>query len=332
MNERYTRFIWVDWAKVILIYLMVVAHAFPYAWENHLIYAFHMPAFFILSGYLYHQHSFSRTVKSFGIPILFYSLINFFVNFLYSKFKYGSFDTSDLIIRILVPFWANGIIPEDRMIIVFGGVWFLISLFLSRLLMGDISVFTPVLKYSKIVLVILIVFLSIEPFLFPNNPMVDYKWWRVVPSFPFVLFGYNMRNWLRYENIKPWMLLSMILLFGLFAKQNGYTNILQYNFGVICYFTFFINAINGTIILFWVCNKLNRYKFIEILATGTFLILGLSGTLKFLIDHTLIDLGLKFIVEDKLLYPWLTSLIILFICYYPIKWLMSRCPILLGKA
>mgnify|MGYP006916126252 CR=1 FL=1 len=231
-----------------------------------------------------------------------------------------------------VPFWANGIIPEDRMIIVFGGVWFLISLFLSRLLMGDISVFTPVLKYSKIVLVILIVFLSIEPFLFPNNPMVDYKWWRVVPSFPFVLFGYNMRNWLRYENIKPWMLLSMILLFGLFAKQNGYTNILQYNFGVICYFTFFINAINGTIILFWVCNKLNRYKFIEILATGTFLILGLSGTLKFLIDHTLIDLGLKFIVEDKLLYPWLTSLIILFICYYPIKWLMSRCPILLGKA
>ena len=51
MQEK-NRIVWIDWAKVILIYLMVVGHALPCKWENQVIYAFHMPAFFIISGFL----------------------------------------------------------------------------------------------------------------------------------------------------------------------------------------------------------------------------------------------------------------------------------------
>lgn len=46
MQEK-NRIVWIDWAKVILIYLMVVGHAFPCKWENQVIYAFHMPAFLL---------------------------------------------------------------------------------------------------------------------------------------------------------------------------------------------------------------------------------------------------------------------------------------------
>ena len=52
MTQRVQRFHWIDWAKVILIYLMVVGHCFPIKWQYNLIYAFHMPAFFFISGFL----------------------------------------------------------------------------------------------------------------------------------------------------------------------------------------------------------------------------------------------------------------------------------------
>lgn len=59
------RIIWIDWAKAILIYLMVVGHCLPVKWQGTLIYAFHMPAFFVISGYLYKPHHWLKTLKSF---------------------------------------------------------------------------------------------------------------------------------------------------------------------------------------------------------------------------------------------------------------------------
>ena len=120
------RIVWIDWAKSILIYLMVVGHCFPIAWENHLIYAFHMPAFFIISGYLYKPHHWLKTLKSVGIPVLFFSAINMAIYSL-PKLAKGTFDSSDLFLRIFVPFWGPG--PEGlKYIILFPGVWFIIAL------------------------------------------------------------------------------------------------------------------------------------------------------------------------------------------------------------
>lgn len=77
MNENTTkRENWIDWSKALLIWLMVLGHAGLSGMPRELVYAFHMPAFFIISGYLYKPHKCWRTLKSFGIPILFFSAIN----------------------------------------------------------------------------------------------------------------------------------------------------------------------------------------------------------------------------------------------------------------
>ena len=91
------RIIWIDWAKTILIYLMVVGHCLPAPWESTLIYAFHMPAFFIISGYLYRQHNWWRTVKSFVVPVAFFSAINFVI-YAIPKIIKGTFSTENLFI------------------------------------------------------------------------------------------------------------------------------------------------------------------------------------------------------------------------------------------
>ena len=66
--------LWVDVSKTILIFVMVVGHCNPHLWVRTLIYGCHMPAFFIISGYLYKSHDWKKTTKSFFIPIVFFRL------------------------------------------------------------------------------------------------------------------------------------------------------------------------------------------------------------------------------------------------------------------
>jgi fucose 4-O-acetylase-like acetyltransferase len=47
------RISWIDWAKTILIFLMVSAHCNIHPYPQQFIHAFHMPAFFLISGYLF---------------------------------------------------------------------------------------------------------------------------------------------------------------------------------------------------------------------------------------------------------------------------------------
>lgn len=67
---------WIDWSKAILIWLMVLGHTGLSGYGREFVYVFHMPAFFIISGYLYKPHSWFRTLRSLGIPVICFSLIN----------------------------------------------------------------------------------------------------------------------------------------------------------------------------------------------------------------------------------------------------------------
>lgn len=67
---------WIDNSKVIAIFLMVLCHASLGGVPRAIIYQFHMPAFFIISGYLYKQRPLIKEMRSFFIPIAFFSAIS----------------------------------------------------------------------------------------------------------------------------------------------------------------------------------------------------------------------------------------------------------------
>lgn len=323
------RIVWIDWAKAILIYLMVVGHCFPVAWENQLIYAFHMPAFFIISGYLYHPHKWWKTLRSFLIPILFFSSVNFLIYTLPKLLK-GSFSTVHLAERMLVPFWGPGSLQEDEYIYLFPGVWFIFALLFCRLFMGDLSWFSWVRKYKYCVLVSLLVLLVVEPFLFPDNPLRPYKFYRFIPSFPFVLFGYCLKNRMDLSRMSFPLVIVLMLLFVIISFWNGYTNILNYKFGH-SYIVFWANACIASIVLYRLCYVLKDNSSVRFISTGTMLILALNINLKIFFNLLFARMGLGTIVTDHYIYPWILGLLIVIVCFWPIKWLLKYCPILLGK-
>lgn len=325
------RLVWIDWAKTILIYLMVVGHCFPVKWQGQLIYAFHMPAFFIISGFLYHQHDWKKTLKSFLIPVLFFSTINFLI-YVFPKLLKGTFSTDHLIERILVPYWGPGNLPSEDYIILFPGVWFVIVLMLSRLLIGDIKVFAFVSRYWKYVVGLLILFLVIEPYFFSDNPLHAYKWFLVVPSLPFILLGYGLHDRLILSilKIRWWQFVVGTFFFVAISLFNGWAEILHYQWG-ISYIVFFLNACLGSFLLFYLCSKFKQNRVVEVFSKGTLLILAFNFVLRTWISMLFVKIGFDFIANDHYVSLWLIGLLIMIICYRPIKLLLRYYPALLGK-
>lgn len=325
------RLVWIDWAKTILIYLMIVGHCFPVKWQGQLIYAFHMPAFFIISGFLYHQHDWKKTLKSFLIPVLFFSTINFLI-YAFPKLLKGTFSTDHLIERILVPYWGSGNLPSEDYIILFPGVWFVIVLMLSRLLIGDIKVFAFVSRYWKYVVGLLIAFLVIEPYIISNNPLHAYKCFLVIPSLPFVLLGYGFHDKLMLfiQEIRWWQFVVGSFLFVAISLFNRWAEILHYQWG-ISYIVFFLNACLGSFLLFYLCSKFKQNRVVEVFSKGTLLILAFNFVLRTWISMLFVKIGFDFIANDHYVSLWLIGLLIMIICYWPIKLLLRYYPALLGK-
>lgn len=329
MKEVKQRIVWIDWAKAILIYLMVVGHCFPTPWQGTLIYAFHMPAFFLISGYLYRPHHWMKTVKSLLLPVAFFSCVNFII-YAFPKLVKGTFDAGHLLERLISPYWGGHIHFTEDPIILFPGVWFVFALFWGRMLMGDIKCFSFVTKYWKASLLLLVLFLIIEPFVLDHNPLRAYKWYLTVPSLPFLLLGYGMKINIRQFSIKAWMIGLASLVFAAVSLWNGRSEILSYTWGH-SYIVYYLNAILGSLFLFTLCSKFRQSKVIEVFSKGTLLVLAFNFVLRAWFQLLFEKIGLGIMTSNHNVYPWFVGLLIMVACYYPIKWLLKNCPVLLGK-
>lgn len=196
--------------------------------------------------------------------------------------------------------------------------------------MGDIRWFLWVAKYKYYVLAAILLLLSIEPFVLPENPLIPYKFYRFFPSMPFVLFGYCLKDRLNLSKITMPMAFFLLCLFVMVTFVNGYSNILNYEFGRN-YLVFFVAACAGSLVLYKMCSLLNNSSVSRVLSTGTMLVLAMNFNLKIFFGVLFTKLGFDFILKDQYIYPWVVAALIIAICYIPIKWLLNYCPVLLGK-
>lgn len=131
MAEKKQREIWVDNVKVIACVLVVLGHFFQsmikasilpsndlYQWFNQAIYYFHVPLFFICSGYLYQKlsrvddiHSWSKNVQkkalNLGVPYFTFSFATWLLKTIFSSSTNSEigrlFDT--LFLYPISPYW-----------------------------------------------------------------------------------------------------------------------------------------------------------------------------------------------------------------------------------
>ena len=118
---------WIDWAKVFAIYLVILGHHISKDVEGeslvkNFIYAFHMPFFFFISGYLFKEpksilHLLKKGIKGLIIP---YITLNILVNILLLP----SFIVSKHIPLDNIFYFLTGQAVGDA-----GPTWFLVYLF-----------------------------------------------------------------------------------------------------------------------------------------------------------------------------------------------------------
>lgn len=159
IGERIGRLDWIDIAKGIAIVCTILGHSVSFGGRaRNLIFSFHMPLFFLLSGYTIRQIPLSdvsvATKKDFKrliIPVFIMRFINLLVDVLYYRVPI----LTGLWNNIRTILWGNGNdygpLPGGIQMYGVGVLWFLIALFWAKLLY---RVFDCVVKKYRFIILL----------------------------------------------------------------------------------------------------------------------------------------------------------------------------------
>ena len=186
-NDYYN---WIDVAKFVGLYLMVLGHGLVPERIIQFIYSFHMPLFFVLSGLLFKNRGLSKSIRK-GIKTLIipYFLLNA-IGLLYDvveKHLVGKtlslYNIYDRIGAVLMGIGYN----VDNWHPVLSPTWYIYTLFLIQLICS-------VSKGKLWHLALLPLSIALTLFLFHNNIDLLIPFDSVILAMPFFLFGMLLKN------------------------------------------------------------------------------------------------------------------------------------------
>lgn len=268
------RYNWIDYAKGVGIFLMVFGHSgFPTPIQK-MIWSFHMPLFFFISGMLFNREKYStfsslikRIWKSLIIPYIFFSIINIcgyiVINYTSGNALYAEWGG----LRLL----TNGL----------GGIalWFVSTLIITQFLFW---LTCYVNKNSPTPIVVIGVILLILSYLAHiNNIELPYKIENIGLSYVFYSIGFLSRN-IVFES-RPSLVISICLIFitlvgcQFFERFDICSN--NFSSGIPNITLAFCGSI-GTLFLCKSLESTNRYRLVKSLLSwggkNTYAIMGLS--------------------------------------------------------
>jgi len=126
-NYRDNRILWIDWAKSIGMFLVILGHCHIRESEQivtQYIYSFHMMLFFFLSGILCRRDLSLTSIKKDIRYLIFPYLVYGFILIAFSTLRSRTFDIVVLLAQIKSLFWGDDIS--------IGPIWFLPALFICK--------------------------------------------------------------------------------------------------------------------------------------------------------------------------------------------------------
>lgn len=311
------RIIWMDYAKTVGIALVVFAHM-PSRLAD-IIFLFHMPLFFMLSGYLYKsiglKDELKRSSRCLIIPYLVYNV----ALLLFSAVQ-GRFDIS-LIGDILLG--NQEVLPGN-----YRALWFIVSLFLMRLIM---SMFQTDKSIITITLLSVLAFVTLR-----KSDMIpfDRDWFQMNTTLlclPFFTFGILMKRYsleclpdrinVKYKFVYLAVIAMAALLIG---HANGGVNVFRCVTGKYLTIFYIVSFVISYIYIYTFYRLFKKENgIIKTISLGTLLILAVHQTLILVISH---------FVQLNTLISLFCTLLILLVCYPFIRIGQRFFPIvLLGK-
>lgn len=315
---------WIDWSKVIAIYLVVLGHQLIKKGEegtlHSFIYAFHMPFFFFISGFLWKgidlplKAVIQKGLRTLVIPYCFFHGITFF--FLIPTFILSKQFPWDKLFYFAT---ADGRGEA-------GPCWFLICLFQVQLLARVI------LKQDRVIQFLVIVGSITLAYCLPWS-----LWYRTDTVFmvlPFYIAGYYSKQ---FFSRKTYFLLNLMIclaggiITGVLVDLSGLTNVYLREFGNYPAL-YYPMAFVGIVFLISLSKLLDSIssRVLVILSTGTIVIMGLHG-----IIGLYLSLFFKSVIPSLpfagLTWKILFCLMVTFLSMIPIMFFQRYFPQLIGN-
>ncbi len=336
MKNTVQRVVWIDWLKSIAIMFVIFGHL-P-MWENEnkaFICSFHMPLFFIISGYLYKPSEslktcFQKCIYTLLIPYLLFNILFYPYWYIMNIFK--GFDVSTFNAAIIKPILGILLGQHNSTIssAVNGVTWFLIALFLTRMITEIISH-----QKHKTYLLIGVSILTIGTSLYLNHQLISttFTLQSCMKLMPFFFIGIMIRKIYLFERYsKIIYLLIALSCIGIWFIAIPYDGDPYRTFTQMI--AYYLVGLSGSLFVISCCRLLNSFsnQIIYIISIGNIIIFGFHwmfiGTINFVLK--------KFWgIEGEIGYNLLESIgLTLFITFllYPIILITRKYfPILMGK-
>ena len=317
---------WVDVSKVLVIWLMVLGHILEKSGidsvARNMIYSFHMPFFFFISGFLYKNKSLDfgqytlANIKSLLIPYAFLRICSFIL--LIPFILFTKLDVSNYLIDFID---GRGNSPG-------GASWFLLCLFCVNELYYLIDKQNVRFKWAIIIL------LALVSYILPER-----LYWNLDGAFmaiPFFFTGAQYRPFIS-KNMsdshlrKLALALLLFLLVFVSSCYQGIVSIYDSNFGNFP-MLFYPVAFTGIAAVLLFSNQMRSNHFYEVYSKGTIVVMGLHGAIyPYLMTVYRVLARPSLSAPINLLCEIVISIVILLILYIPIIWLQKYLPFFIGN-
>lgn len=277
------RYKYIDTIKGIGIILVVLGHTYGIpAYLYNLIYSFHMPLFFILSGFVFNEEKVKelklsnyarKKAKSYLLPYFLYAFINLAIELVWSKFYLREQITlatiSQYIKGILICYSHKTHMPNCS------PIWFFVCLFISSIVLWFITKYSPKFKWLYCLIFIVIGYvLSIYV-----SVMVPLKLATVFMATAFMIIGLYTK---KCNNIIKIIIFASTIPAVFFAiKNGGNVGMNENTYGNL--FMFIFAALSLSLALLFVCEKVDFDK---------------TGCLAWLGKNTLPIIGFNYFLRD----------------------------------
>ena len=251
MKDSKYRIEYLDIAKGILIFLVVLGHVMPESKMLHIwIYSFHIPAFFIIDGFLLNYTEFEnkqfQTIINKGIKNLIIPYVIYCIPLLVTRWIGSGFTLENLRFQIIDMIFMCGI----------GAMWFLPCLFLAQLWFYSVKYIVRKFNLRLVIIFISILCICIPSFI-NYKTSIDFVLFRSFVAVGFILLGdyifSKARQMKNYSKLMAFCtcivsFLVQVILFVITGCNDASLNVLRFG-NIVCYI---INAVLGTLAIVFI--------------------------------------------------------------------------------
>jgi len=334
------RIIWIDQLKFVGIYLVILAHSGINQMLHNYIYAFHMPLFFFISGFLFSFEkikNFQSFLRKRSIqllkPYLFFNIMTYLFWFFVGR-KFGADSSLDIspFTPLIGIIYGNG---TGYYFIHAPALWFLPCLFVVEILF-----YLAFKQVEHFLLSICIIF----SFLVLGKILLIYKLmflpWSINVALIAIFFywlGYYSRRFGIFKNGSSiWEFFSILLLGLIFyfsVPVNGPVDMSSSSYGNII--LFMINATIGLVVSLLITKACSKFSIslIDLLGQNTLIILAFHVILLSCIKGTafyIFNIPLIYF-ESNIAMNCIVALLALILCLVPIYIINRFFPYMIGK-